>query len=73
MTNCEAQMTNPLSAIKSFAIPTLPLPLLMAGVGADDVNTTLAPHNLTVLANPLDACPNLHGAPPLPLIESESV
>ena len=47
--------------------------LFVAGVGADDVHAALAAHNLTVLANPLDACPNLHGAPPLPLIESESV
>ena len=73
MTNDEARTTKRAAGHKSFIIQTLPLPLLMAGVGADDVNATLAPHDLTVLANPLDACPNLHGAPPLPLIESESV
>jgi hypothetical protein len=44
----------------------LALPLFVAGVGADDVNAALAAHDLTVLANPLNARTNLHGAPPSP-------
>ena len=40
------------------------MPLLVAGVGADDVDAALAAHDLTVLANPLNARSNLHGAPP---------
>ena len=42
------------------------MPLLVAGVGADDVHAALAAHDLTVLANPLNARSYLHGAPPSP-------
>src|SRR5205823_4566112 len=38
------------------------LALLVPRVGAYDVHASLAPHDLTVLANPLDACSDFHRA-----------
>src|SRR5262245_52110560 len=42
----------------------LPLALLVPGVGADDVQPAVPPHELAVLADPLDARPHLHGPTP---------
>jgi hypothetical protein len=39
----------------------LPLPLLVAGVGTDDVHDPLAPHYLAVLADLLHAGADFHG------------
>jgi hypothetical protein len=63
MTNDEARMTK-ISGHLVIRHSDLALPLFMASVGADDVNAALAAHDFTVLANPLNARSNLHGAPP---------
>jgi hypothetical protein len=43
----------------------LTLPLLVARIGADDVDDALAPHDLTMFTNSLDAGANLHGTRPI--------
>jgi hypothetical protein len=39
----------------------LSLPLLVPGVGANDVHPALAAHDLAILANPFDAGSDFHG------------
>jgi hypothetical protein len=45
----------------------LALPLLVPRVAADDVHAPLAPHDLAILANPLDARSNFHDRDPVRL------
>jgi hypothetical protein len=44
-----------------FRISILTLPLFVSRVAANDVNTPSTPHQLAILADALDARPNLHG------------
>jgi hypothetical protein len=44
-----------------FRISILTLPLFVSRVAANDVNTPPTPHQLAILADALDARPNLHG------------
>ena len=53
-----------MKSLKGCCAAGLTLPLLMAGIGANDVNPPLAAHNLAVLANLLDARSNFHGLQP---------